>query len=40
MLPTKGEVGVRHHFQVKQQLQSACFVAVLEAVPSITNNAM
>ena len=40
MLPTKEEVGVRHHFQVKQQLQSAYYAAVLEAVPSVTNNVM
>jgi hypothetical protein len=40
MFLAKGEVGVRHRFQVKQQLQSAYFAAVLEAVPSVTNSVM
>jgi hypothetical protein len=40
MLPTKEEVGVSHHFQIKRQLHSAWFAAVLEAMPSVANNVM
>jgi len=40
MLDTKGEVGARHHFQLKQQLQSAYFAAVPEVMFSVANNIM